>query len=91
MGVSLVRVAHGTRTVRLGLEECVVGNARESGSLVDDRCVVNPLVNSVGVVDHGRLDGLSLDDGLDWAERQRLSSIFLNRLDSLVSWIWWCS
>ena len=58
-----VRVGGGLRS--LGLEEVGVGDGREGGRLVDDRGLVDLLVDGLGVVDGGGLDGLSLDDGLD--------------------------
>lgn len=37
----------------------------ESGSLVDNGSSINPLVNRDDLVNGGRGNGLSLDDGLD--------------------------
>jgi hypothetical protein len=42
-----------------------VRDGRESRCLVDDRSLVDLLVDNVGVVDGGRLDGLALDHGLN--------------------------
>jgi hypothetical protein len=46
-------------------KELLVGDGGESGGLVDDRCLVDFLVDGVGVVDNGWCDGLTLDDWLD--------------------------
>ena len=48
------------------LEEVRVRDGREGGRLVDDRGVVDLLVDGRGVVDGGGLDGFTLDDRLDW-------------------------
>jgi hypothetical protein len=53
------------RSIRLLLEEISVRDGRESRCLVDDRSLVDLLVDNVGVVDGGRLDGLALDHGLN--------------------------
>ena len=47
------------------LEELLVGEGGEGGSLVNDRSLVDLLVDGGGLVDNGRLDRLALDDGLD--------------------------
>ena len=65
MLVSLVSVSHALESSLL-LDECLVGHGRKRSGLVHDRCVVDGLVNGVGVVDDGWLDSLPLDDGLDW-------------------------
>jgi len=49
----------------LGLEEVGVGDGREGSRLVNDRSLVDLLVDSLGVVDSGGLDSLTLDDRLD--------------------------
>jgi hypothetical protein len=61
--VTGVRVS--LRRLALGLEELVVADGGEGGSLVDNRGSVDPLVNGDGLVNSGGLDGFSLDDGLD--------------------------
>lgn len=62
--VVAVRVRVGSRSLLL-LEEVLVRNGWEGGGLVNDRGVVDLLVDSSGVVDSGWLDGLLLDDWLD--------------------------
>lgn len=62
MLVSVVVVRVSTTDLVL---ELVEGDRRQGGSLVNDRGVVNTLVNGHGGVDGGRLDGLTLDHGLD--------------------------
>jgi len=64
VGVSLVAVCHGTVGLLL-LEELGVGHGGELGHLVNDRSLVDFLVDAGGVVDNGGLDGLTLDHGLD--------------------------
>lgn len=63
MVVTVVRVGLGE--LGLALEELVVADGGEGGSLVNDGGGVNPLVNGDGLVNNGGLDSLSLDDGLD--------------------------
>jgi len=50
------------------LEEVRVRDGREGGRLVDDRGVVDLLVDGRGVVDGGGLDSLPLDDRLNWGQ-----------------------
>jgi hypothetical protein len=57
VGVGLLRL--------LLLEEVGVGDGREGSGLVDNRSLVDLLVDGLSVVDSGGLDSLSLDDGLD--------------------------
>jgi hypothetical protein len=61
--VALVRVSLGTGS--LGLQELLVADGGEGGSLVDNGGSVNPLVDGDGLVNSGGLNSLSLDDGLD--------------------------
>lgn len=62
--VVAVRVRVGSRSLLL-FEEVLVRDGWEGGGLVNDRSVVDLLVDSSGVVDSGWLDGLLLDDWLD--------------------------
>jgi hypothetical protein len=61
--VALVRVRLGSGS--LGLQELLVADGGEGGSLVDNGGSVNPLVDGDGLVDSGGLNSLSLDDGLN--------------------------
>jgi hypothetical protein len=61
-----VRMGLWSRAVLL-LEELLVADGGESGSLVDDRGNIDPLVDGDDLVNGGRGDGFSLDNGLDWA------------------------
>lgn len=58
VGVGLLRL--------LLLKEVGVGDGREGGGLVDDRSLVDLLMDGLSVVDSGGLNSLSLDDGLDY-------------------------
>jgi len=64
VGVSLVAVGHWAVGLLL-LQELSLGHGGQLGHLVDDRSFVESLVDANGVVDDGRLDGLTLDHGLD--------------------------
>lgn len=62
--MTVVRVGLGL--VGLGLQELLVADGGEGGGLVNNGSGVDPLVNGDGLVNSGGLDGLSLDDGLDY-------------------------
>lgn len=59
-----VRVRVGSLSLLL-FEEIGVADGGQGGGLVDDRSLVNLLVNGGGVVDSGGLNSFSLNDGLD--------------------------
>lgn len=47
------------------LEELLVADGGKGGSLVDNGSDIDPLVDRDDLVDSGRGNGLSLDNGLD--------------------------
>lgn len=55
----------GVCTVSLRFQEIGVADGWESSSLVNDRSVVNLLVDGDSVVDSCRLNGFTLDDRLN--------------------------
>ena len=69
VGVPTVRVGVGTLGLVL-LQEVRVGDGWEGSSLVNDRSLVDLLVDGLGVVNGGRLDSLSLNDGLDCCQTE---------------------
>lgn len=64
VGVAAVSVGHGTARFLL-LQELGLRDSRQGGGLVDNRGVVDLLVDGRGVVNDGGLDSLTLDNGLD--------------------------
>ena len=53
------------RGAALLLEELLVTDSGKGGGLVNNGSSINPLVNRDDLVNGGRGNGLSLDDGLD--------------------------
>lgn len=61
-----VRVGLGITLALLLLQELLVADGGEGGSLVDDGSLINSLVDRNGLVNSGGLDSLSLNNGLDY-------------------------
>ena len=61
---NLVGVSHRTSRILL-LQEIGVTDGWESSCLMDDRSIVDLLVDTDGLVNNSRLNGLTLDNGLN--------------------------